>query len=131
MHQLDFISNYNPRFSIIVKTDMNLKVDVTTTQKRLLAQALEKNDRVEETVKQSADNLMLVNAVLQSDVPGRAHSADVAVALIKVDEIHEVIHDSAQELAIVNGLLESEIDERIVLERELLAAKVALARAAV
>lgn len=108
---------------------MNLKVDMTPMQKRPLAQALEKNDLVEETVKQTADDLMLVNAVLQSEVPGRAHSADVAVALEKVDEIHEVMHDSAQELATVNELLEGEIDERIALERELLATKAALARA--
>lgn len=108
---------------------MNLNVDMTLTQKRPLAQALEKNDLVEETVKQTADDLLLVNAVLQSEVPGRAHSADVAVALVKVDEIHDVMNESAQELATVNGLLENEIDERIALERELLATKAALARA--
>ena len=98
-------------------------------QKRPLAQALEKNDSVEESVKQSADELMLVNAVLQSGIPGRAHSDDVAVALEKVDDIKEVIQESAQELATVNELLEGEIDERIGLERELLATKAALARA--
>ena len=109
--------------------DMNPKVDMAPTQKRPLAQALEKNDRVEETVKQSADDLMLVNAVLQSEVPGRAHSEDVAVALVKVDEINDVMQESAQELATVNELLEAEIDERIALERELLATKAALERA--
>ena len=108
---------------------MNSKVEMTATQKRPLAHALEKNDQVEETVKQSADDLMLVNAVLQSEVPGRAHSEDVAVALEKVDEINEVMQESAQELATVNGLLEVEIDERIALEQELLAVKTALARA--
>ena len=99
------------------------------TQKRPLAQALEKNDSVEESVKQSADELMLVNAVLQLEIPGRAHSEDVAVALEKVDDIKEVIQESAQELATVNELLEGEIDERIDLERELMATKAALARA--
>lgn len=111
--------------------DMNPKVDMALTRKRPLAHALEKNDRVEETVKQSADDLMLVNAVLQSEVPGRAHSQDVAVALEKVDEINGVMQESAQELATVNELLASEIDERIALERELLAAKAALARATI
>ena len=112
----------------LLKTDMNEKVDMAPSQKRPLAHALEKNDRVEETVKQTADELMLINAVLQSEVPGRAHSADVAVALEKVDEINEVMQESAQELATVNEMLECEIDERIVLERELLATKAALAR---
>ena len=103
--------------------------NLTSAKIRPLMQALEKNDLVEESVKQSADELMLVNAVLQSEVPSRAHSHDVAVALEKVDSINEVMQDSAQELAAVNDLLAVEIDERIELERELLAAKTALARA--
>jgi hypothetical protein len=114
---------------------MNLNADDTQAWPvlpavlRPLAQALEKNDSVEESVKQSADELMLVNAVLQSEVPSRGHSEDVAVALEKVEGINEVMQDSAQELAAVNDLLEVEIDERIELERELLATKAALAKA--
>ena len=109
---------------------MNRPTDLTHTQTpvqvRSLAKALERNDAVEESVKQSADELMLVNAVLQSEVPSRAHSEDVAVALEKVDSINEVMQESAQDLAVVNQLLEEEIDERIALERELLATKAAL-----
>ena len=107
---------------------MNINTDLTSAKARPLIQALEKNDLVEETVKQSADELMLVSAVLQSEVPSRAHSADVAVALNKVDDINAVMQESAEELAAVNALLEEEVDERIRLERELLATKAALAR---
>ena len=95
-----------------------------------LAKALEQNDAVEDSVKQSADELMLVNAVLKSEVPSRPHSPDVAVALKKVDEIKDVIQESAQDLAVVNQLLENEIDERIELERKLLVTKAALEKAA-
>lgn len=85
--------------------------------------ALERNDAVEESIKQSADELMLVNAVLQSQVPTRAHSEDVAVALEKVDSINDVMQESVQDLEAVNQLLDEEIDERIKLERKLLATK--------
>lgn len=112
---------------------MNRPTDLTQTQTpvqvRSLTKALERNDAVEESVKQSADELMLVNAVLQSGVPTRAHSEDVAVALEKVDSINEVMQESAQDLAVVNQLLEEEIDERIALERQLLATKAALEKA--
>ena len=112
---------------------MNIQKNFTPTQisvpVRPLAKALEQNDAVEETVKQSADELMLVNAVLQSDVPSRAHSDDVAVALKKVDIIKDVMQESAQDLAKVNKLLVEEIDERVALERKLLATKAALEKA--
>ena len=94
-----------------------------------LLQALEQNDSVKETVKQSADELLVVNAVLKTGVPDQAQIGDVAAALQKTEEIGDVIHESAVELAAVNQLLENEIDERIDLERELLATKAALARA--
>ena len=103
--------------------------DLTPVQVRPLTKALERNDAVEESVKQSADELMLVNAVLQSEAPTRAHSEDMAVALEKVDSINDVMQESAQDLEVVNKLLEEEIDERIELARKLLATKTALEKA--
>lgn len=114
--------------SLIMKRKMPAQTDLTPAKMRPLAQAIEKNDLIEESIKQSADELMLVSAVLQSEVPSKAHNKDVAVALEKVDTINDVMQESAQELAAVNELLEEEVDERIRLERELLAAKSALAR---
>lgn len=96
---------------------------------RALAKALERNGAVEQSVKRSADELMLVNAVLQSQVPSRAHGEDMAVALEKVDSINDVMQESAQDLEVVNNLLEEEIDERIKLERKLLVTKTALEKA--
>lgn len=112
------------------KAKMKPSKELTPVQVRPLAKALEQNDAVEESVKQSADELMLVSAVLQSEVPSRAHSEDVAVALEKVDSINDVMQESAQDLAVVNQLLEEEIDERIELERKLLVTEKALAKAA-
>jgi hypothetical protein len=90
---------------------------------------MQQNEQVEESLQQSADELMLVNAVLQSEVPSRAHTEDVVVALEKVDNLNEVLQESAQDLAVVHQLLEAEIDERIELERKLLIAEKALKKA--
>ena len=99
-----------------------------TPSARPLVKALHQNDTVKETVKQSADELLVINAVLKSGIPDHAQTGDVAQAIEKTDDIEERIQDSAEDLAKVNKLLEHEIDERIDLERELLATKAALVR---
>ena len=96
---------------------------------RPLVQALAQNGAVKTTVEQSADELLVVNAVLQKSIPGKAQSHDVAVALQKSENIGDAIAESADELQAVNELLAHEVDERILLERELLKTKAALAKA--
>ena len=95
---------------------------------RPIVKALHQNDSVKETVKQSGDELLVVNAVLKHGIPDHAQTDDVAQALEKTEAIEDTIQNSAEELAAVNKLLEHEIDERIILERELLATKAELAR---
>jgi hypothetical protein len=96
---------------------------------RPLIQALAQNDAVQSTVEHSADELLMVNAVLQKNITDEALSHDVAIALQKSENIGDAIAESADELQAVNELLEHEVDERISLERELLATKAALAKA--
>lgn len=107
---------------------MPSKFPKSTPATRPLVDALDKNDTVKETVKQSADELLVINAVLKQGIPDQAQTGDVAQALERTEDIEERIQDSADELAAVNQLLEHEIDERIDLERQLLATKAALAR---
>ena len=95
---------------------------------RPLVKALNQNDSVKETVKQSADELLVINAVLKNGIPDDAQTGDVAQALEKTEDIEDRIQTSAEDLATVNKLLEHEIDERIDLERKLIATKAALAR---
>ena len=95
---------------------------------RPLLEALNQNDSVKAAVEQSADELQVINAVLKHGIPDEAQTGDVAQALEKNDAIEERIQTSAEDLAIVNKLLEHEIDERIDLERELLATQAALKR---
>jgi hypothetical protein len=96
---------------------------------RPLVQALAQNDAVQTTVEQSADELLVVNAVLQKSIPNKAQSHDVVLALKKSESIGDAIAESADELQAVNELLEHEVDERILLERQLLATQAALAKA--
>ena len=67
--------------------------------------------------------------MLQKSIPDSAQKGDLAVALQKSEIIGDAIHESADELQAVNKLLEHEVDERIALERELLATKAALEKA--
>ena len=92
-----------------------------------LERALGQNTSVKKTVELTAAELAVINAVLEVGLPGEVKKGDVAQALQKTDELEMKIQDTAQELAEVNDALAQEIDERVELERELAAAKAALA----
>ncbi|MDI1340394.1 hypothetical protein [Polaromonas sp.] len=94
-----------------------------------LERALDRNETVEQTVKQSGAELFVINAVLKQEIPGSVQTGDVAQALQKTSELEGKIQESAQDLAHVNELLEQEIDERADVERELADTKAALAKA--
>ncbi|MBA4326907.1 MAG: hypothetical protein C0428_01625 [Polaromonas sp.] len=94
-----------------------------------LVRALDQNEAVKETVEQSANELLVINAVLKQELPNEVQDGEVAQALRKTDELETRIQESAQDLAQVNQVLAQEIDERAVLERELARTKAALVKA--
>ena len=96
---------------------------------KVLDRALGKNEAVQESVEQSAQELLVINAVLKQEIPRHAQSGEVAQALQQSDALEERMQDSADELAEVNQALEQEIGERAELERELAHTKAALAEA--
>lgn len=95
----------------------------------LLRDALDQNQAVKDTVEQSADELMVIHAVLKHEVPPEVQVGEVAQALQKTDELEDRIHASAEDLDKVNDALKQEIHERARLEEELAAARADLARA--
>ena len=107
---------------------MTTKKSTPTPSAKPLVKALHQNDSVKKTVRQSGHELLVINAVLKKSIPDHAVKGDLAQALEKTEIIEDKIQDSAENLATVNKLLVREIDERIDLERELLATKAALAR---
>lgn len=94
-----------------------------------LDRALEKSETVKESLEQSAQELLVINAVLKQEIPEHVQTGDVAQALQKSDQLEGVIQESAEELAQVNEALVQEIGERQDLERELAETKTALAQA--
>jgi C4-dicarboxylate-specific signal transduction histidine kinase len=80
-------------------------------------------------VERSADELLVINAVLKQDIPPHVQTSEVAQAIEKTGELEDRIQASAEDLAQVNRALEQEIVERADLERELAATKAVLARA--
>ena len=94
-----------------------------------LARALEQNEAAQDSVEQSADELLVIHAVLKQAIPDHVQMGEVAQALQKTDELETKINDTALELAQVNEVLAQEIDERVDLERELAVPKAALVEA--
>ena len=94
-----------------------------------LQRALEQNVAATDTVKQSADELLVINAVLKQEIPDEVQTNEVAQALHKTDALEVKIHDTAQDLAQVNEALTQEIAERNVLEQKLAATQAALTKA--
>jgi hypothetical protein len=97
-------------------------------EKPQLTRALEKNDAVKDTVERSAQELDLVNSVLEKQIPADVKKGDIAMALTRTAELENQIQASAEELAHVNELLKQEIAERAVLEEKLRHAENELAK---
>jgi hypothetical protein len=102
---------------------------VTAPLSTPLARALDQNETVQESVEQSADELLLINTVLKQEIPDHIQTDAVAQALQQGGELEGKIQESAENLAQVNQALEQEIAERVELERELADTKAALAEA--
>jgi chromosome segregation ATPase len=94
--------------------------------KPTLNRAREQNGAIQEKVEQSAQELLVINAVLKQEIPDHVQTGEVAQALEKSDALEEQIQESADELAEVNQALEQQIGERVELERELAETKAAL-----
>ncbi|AYQ26811.1 MULTISPECIES: hypothetical protein [unclassified Polaromonas] len=92
-------------------------------QKPQLVRALEKNDAIQGTVERSAQELDLVNSVLEKEIPVTVKKGDIAMALEKTAELEDQIQASADELAHVNELLAQEVTEREKLEEKLQSAE--------
>ena len=100
-----------------------------TGQPTALARALEQNEAAQGSVEKSADELLVIHAVLKHEIPEHVQTGNVAQALQKTDDLETKINDAALELAQVNEVLAQEIHERADLEQELAVTKAALVEA--
>ena len=100
----------------------------TSPEKPQLARALEKNDAVQDAVERSAQELFVINNVLEREIPASVKTGDVATALVRTAELENKIQESAEELAHVNELLQKEISERAEVEQKLHTAETKIAK---
>ena len=100
----------------------------TSSEKPQLARALEKNDAVQDAVERSAQELFVINSVLEKEIPPAVKTGDIAMALVKTAELEDKIQASAEELAHVNELLQKEISERAEVEQKLHTAETEIAK---
>ena len=96
-----------------------------------LERVREKNEAVKESVEQSAQELVVINAVLKQEISDHVQTGELAQALENTNAIEERLQESADGLAEANQALEQEIGERAELERELATTKAALEEAIV
>ena len=101
---------------------------IDSFQPKLLAQALDQNASIQQSVGQSAAELCVIHAVLEHEVPEHVKTGDVAKALQKTGELEERIQASADSLEEVNDALKEEIQVRVELEQQLASAQAALER---
>ena len=72
-----------------------------------LESAIERAKEVAAEIQQAADNLAVVNTVLQDQIPDEIQVGEVAQALDQSDEVEKTITRSAQTLDAVNNELEN------------------------
>lgn len=82
-------------------------------EKHSLDRTLEKNTAVADEVQRAAQDLSIVNAVLEQELPDAVQVGDVAQAIAHTNELEEKLAKSAEKLAEVNAALATEIEKRI------------------
>ncbi|MES2529663.1 MAG: hypothetical protein V4636_01405 [Pseudomonadota bacterium] len=82
-------------------------------EKPNLNHALEKNAKVADEIQRAAQDLSIVNIVLEQELPDEIQVGDVAQALAHTSDLEEKLAKSAETLAKVNAALATEIEKRI------------------
>jgi len=74
--------------------------------------ALDKSKQATETIQQAADDLAVVNTVLDTHVPPEVRNEELDQALAHADQLQEQLDDSLDLLQDVTKTLEDEVKNR-------------------
>lgn len=74
-----------------------------------LAKALEKNKHATEVVQGAAEDLSVVHAVLDSEVPKETLHPDVGQAIEQTDQLKDKLRSAEEKLKAVNETLERQV----------------------
>jgi len=77
-----------------------------------LDEALKKNEEATEEIKEAADDLVVVHAVLDQSAPDGGESADAKEAVAQTREIERRLGKAAEKLDDVNETLRREAESR-------------------
>lgn len=125
-------TRHGPRLSAIFLRTYSYKPMKITPDKALpsggraiksLHNVLDQSEQVKGLVEECAEELASVNTSLRQEVVGQSTSPAVVGALEQSVTVEGKVQDASAKLAIVNRALEREVQERQVLEHQLVAAR--------
>lgn len=75
-----------------------------------IAEALDKHKQVAEEIKEVAEELGVVHAVLETQIPGDVHHTDVGEAVARTDALEKRLNESVKVLEDATEALEQEVN---------------------
>jgi len=104
-----------------METDPNAEMLENAEQPMSLSNVLVKSEHVENLVKESAEELSSVNAVIKEEIVNQGSLPGVESALEKSEEVEGKVQEASDKLSVVNLALKDEVKARHVLESKLAA----------
>jgi diguanylate cyclase (GGDEF)-like protein len=105
-----------------MKTDPNAGFPEHTKRARSLTKVLEENEHIKELVKESAEELALVNTGIKLLLANGNPLPEVEHAIKKSEAVQSKVQEAAEKLTIVNRALEGEVRERDMVDHQMAAA---------
>ena len=102
-----------------MKTDQNAELENRSERAKSLTKVLGQSERVNELVKESADELSSVNVVLKQELAAQDLPPGVENALEKSEAVEDKVQEASEKLTAVNRALEGEVRERDMVEHQL------------
>lgn len=84
----------------------------------MLARTLAKTQAVAADVQRAAEDLAVVGAVLEQELPTNVQVGDVALAIAHTGEVEQKLAESAQKLGEVREALDLEVKRRLAVTKE-------------
>jgi diguanylate cyclase (GGDEF)-like protein len=104
-----------------MKTDPNAELPERTKRAKSLTKVLEENEHVKELVKESAEELSLINVGIKQELANRDPLPGVEIAIKKSEVVESKLREALDKLTVLNRVLEGEVRERDMVDHQLAA----------
>lgn len=102
-----------------MKPNANSKSTKQAHATKRLAKTLGKSKQVKNLISESAEDLSVVNTVLNQELGNQDTHPEVDRALVKNEAIEDKVQEASKKLSAVNQALKGEVEERHLLEHQL------------